>query len=341
MIGYLLDTHFGPYDQPVPDRDVVRARLATLVDEATLADRIGFDAVFVPDRHARTETAVPSALSFLAALTGHVTRARLGVYSLVLTTQHPMVVAEEAALVDNLSGGRLTLAVSMGFHPRYWAQFGVDPRHRVSRFEEGLDVLRLAWSGEPFSYAGKRFALDGAHCLPPPYQPGGPPIWIGGESRRQRARAAERADGWAAGLAPMVEDGWRRRVARYRDHAAELGRPSHVALMRDAFVAPTYAEAARLAGEAMLAEQVYYFTAHGGAVLHPDFPTAADYTVDALRPHLVLGSPADCVEAIRHLREDLDVDSLVLRFRFPLGPSPERVRESMELFGAEVLPHVR
>jgi alkanesulfonate monooxygenase SsuD/methylene tetrahydromethanopterin reductase-like flavin-dependent oxidoreductase (luciferase family) len=340
MIGYVLDTHFGEYDQPMPGPATAYSRLQTLRDEAVLADQLGFGGIFVPDRHARTESAVGSALAFLASLAPDVKRAHLGVYSLVLTTQHPMVVAEEGALVDLLTVGRFTLAVSMGFHPRYWAQFGADPRQRVSRFEESLDILKLAWKGRPFDYDGKRFPLQGAHCVPAPFTPGGPPVWIGGESSAQRQRAAERADGWAAGLAPIVEEGWHRRSDQYRSRCEELGKTPHIALMRDAFVARTYEEAARLAGPAMVAEQIYYLDGHGGKPLHPDFQSAADYTVDRLRPHVVLGSPADCIESISSLRERLGVDSLVLRFRFPLGPSVEAVRDSLQLFGEEVLPYV-
>lgn len=166
MIGYLLDSHFGPYDQAAPSADLVRSRLADLTEEARRADRAGFGGIFVPDRHARTECVVSSPLLYLASLAGEVSRARLGVYSLVLSAHHPMVVAEEAAMVDLLTNGRLTLSVSIGYHPRYWAQFGLAPKQRLSRFEEGLEILRAAWAGESFSHHGKRFDLEGRTACP-------------------------------------------------------------------------------------------------------------------------------------------------------------------------------
>ncbi|HEV7656724.1 MAG TPA: LLM class flavin-dependent oxidoreductase [Mycobacteriales bacterium] len=339
-VGYVLDTHFGPYRQPVPAPALTRTRLELLAEEARRADAAGFEGVYVPDRHARTECAVASPLVLLSALVPHVPRARLGVFSLVLTAYHPMLVAEEAALVDLLSAGRLTLTISMGYHEAYWRQFGIDGRQRMSRFEESIDILKLAWRGEPFSYDGRRFPLDRVLCTPPPYQPGGPPLWIGGESGKQISRAARLAEGWAAGITPLDPARWAAKVERYRTEAGELGRPSEVVLMRDAYLAEDYATAAALAGPGIVGEQLFYFQENGLQPMNRDFASAADFTIDKLRPHVVIGGPADCLEQIQRLEADFGVDTLLLRLRRPLGPEPEQVLESIDRFAADVLPHV-
>jgi alkanesulfonate monooxygenase SsuD/methylene tetrahydromethanopterin reductase-like flavin-dependent oxidoreductase (luciferase family) len=339
-VGYVLDTHFGPYRQPVPPPELTRFRLGLLAEEARRADAAGFEGVYVPDRHARTECAVASPLVLLAALLPHVPRARLGVFSLVLTAYHPMLVAEEAALVDLLSGGRLTLSVSMGYHEAYWRQFGIDGKQRVSRFEEALDILRLAWRGEPFSYDGRRFPLDEVLCTPPPYAPGGPPLWIGGESGKAISRAARLAEGWAAGITPLDPDRWAAKVERYRGEAASLGRPAEVVLMRDAFLADDVATAAAVAGEGIVGEQLFYFQENGLQPMNRDFAAESDFTVERLRPHLVIGGPADCVEQIQRLEADFGVDTLLLRLRRPLGPEQDQVLESIDRFAADVLPYV-
>jgi alkanesulfonate monooxygenase SsuD/methylene tetrahydromethanopterin reductase-like flavin-dependent oxidoreductase (luciferase family) len=338
-IGYVLDTHYGPYGQPLPSPQVTRERLEALADEAELVDRMGFEGIYVPDRHARTECIVPSPLVFLASLLSRVPRARVGIFSLVLTAYHPMLVAEEAAMVDLLSQGRLTLSVSMGYNDAYWRQFGVDGRQRMSRFDESLEVLKMAWSGEAFSYHGVRFDLEDVRCTPLPFQAGGPPLWIGGESPKQLSRAARLAQGWAAGISPIEDERWKRKVQRYRTEAEEVARPSHVILMRDAFVAKDFADAAKKAGAGIVGEQLFYFQENGLKPMHADFASESDYTIDALRSHHVIGSPADCREQIEHF-EQLGVDTLLLRFRRPLGPEPADVNESIELFGAEVLPYV-
>ena len=340
MIGYLLDTGFGPYTQPTPSAAVTRARLDTLYDEAVLVDLLGFDAILVPDRHARSECAVGSPLVFLSSLSRVITHARLGVYSLVLSAYHPMLIAEEAALLDNLATRRPILGVSMGFDPRYWAQYGIDGQTKVSRFEEGIEILQRAWTRDSFSFHGKRFDLDDVRCRPVPASDDGPELWIGGESRQSLVRAAK-VDGWAAGLAPINVPSWKRRVEDYRMQAAGNGRRSHVAILRDAFVAETYEEAASAVGDAFVEEQRYDFRGHGGKPLHPDFTHESDYTIDALRDHSVIGTPQDCIDSITRLQTDLDVDSVVLRFRMAAGPPREQVRDSLMLFGEQVLPVVQ
>jgi alkanesulfonate monooxygenase SsuD/methylene tetrahydromethanopterin reductase-like flavin-dependent oxidoreductase (luciferase family) len=338
-IGYVLDTHYGPYAQPLPSPSVTLERLNALADEAELVDRMGFEGIYVPDRHARTECIVPSPLVFLASLLSRVKRARVGIFSLVLTAYHPMLVAEEAAMVDLLSEGRLTLSVSMGYNDAYWRQFGIDGRQRMSRFDESLEILKRAWSGEPFNYHGERFALDNVRCTPLPFQAGGPPLWIGGESPKQLSRAARLAEGWAAGISPLEDERWKRKVQRYRTEADQVGRPSHVVLMRDAFVAKDFQAAATIAGPGIVGEQLFYFQENGLKPMHAAFESEEDFTMEALRPHHVVGSPADCREQIEHF-EQLGVDTLLLRFRRPLGPDQSDVNESIELFGAEVLPYV-
>jgi alkanesulfonate monooxygenase SsuD/methylene tetrahydromethanopterin reductase-like flavin-dependent oxidoreductase (luciferase family) len=282
---------------------------------------------------------VASPLLFLASLIPHVPRARLGVFSLVLTAYHPMLIAEEAALVDLLSGGRLDLAISMGYHEAYWRQFGIDGRHRMSRFEESISILKQAWQGERFSFEGTRFELDDVLCTPPPMQPGGPPLWIGGESSKQRERAARWADGWAAGIGPLDRERWLSKVGHYRSTAADLGRPSQVILMRDAFVADDFESAAAIAGPGVIGEQLFYFQENGLKPMHADFASPADFTMDRLRSHLVIGSPADCIEQIQRLEHEFDVDTLLLRVRWPLAPSQGHVFEAIDRFGREVLPH--
>lgn len=342
-VYYLLDTHFGDYDRLAPSPAEAAQHVATLLDEAALADRSGFDGVLVPDRHNRTETMAPAPLALLSALSQVTERCTLGTFSLVLTLYSPMLIAEEVALLDLLSGGRTLFSVSMGYHPAYFAQVGIDPRQRVSRFEESVDILRRAWSGDVFSYHGKRFDLEDVRCTPTPLQAGGPPLWMGGESEQMITRAATLGDAWATGQAPVDVDAWRRRVDSYRAQAQAASRPSHVVIMRDGFVANSYEEAARIAGEAAVAEQVFLFRNNGTRrkPFPPPFETESDFTVQNMRPHLVLGSPADCIEQLQRCYDELDADSVVMRFRFPLGPGAPAVREAIQQFGEEVIPHVR
>ena len=134
-----------------------------------------------------------SALAFCAAVTS---RLRLMTYLLVLPYHNPFLAAKALSTVDVLSGGRLTVVAGTGYLRSEFLALNVDMSARNELFDESLEVLRGAWSEVPFAYQGKHFTARGVASLPAPVQPGGPPVLIGGNSARARARAA-RNQGWS------------------------------------------------------------------------------------------------------------------------------------------------
>jgi probable F420-dependent oxidoreductase len=134
-----------------------------------------------------------SALAFCAAVTS---RLRLMTYLLVLPYHNPFLAAKALSTVDVLSGGRLTVVAGTGYLRSEFLALNVDMSVRNELFDEALEVLRGVWSEVPFAYQGKHFTARGVASLPAPAQPGGPPVLIGGNSARARARAA-RNQGWS------------------------------------------------------------------------------------------------------------------------------------------------
>ncbi|GAA2402204.1 LLM class F420-dependent oxidoreductase [Actinomadura vinacea] len=132
------------------------------------------------------------ALGHVAAVTE---RLRLLTYLAVSPYRNPFLLAKTAATLDKLSGGRLILGLGTGYQKSEFYALGVDMDERNALFDEALEVLPLHWSGEPFSYQGRHFSAREVIARPRPVQD--PiPIWIGGNSRLSRRRAAERAQGW-------------------------------------------------------------------------------------------------------------------------------------------------
>jgi probable F420-dependent oxidoreductase len=131
------------------------------------------------------------ALGAAAAVTN---RIKLITYLTVTPYRNPMLLAKSAATVDLLSGGRFVLGMGTGYLKAEFRALGVDFDERNELFDEALDVLRLHWSGEPFSYQGRHFEARDVVALPAP--PGPLPIWIGGNSSLTRRRVAERGQGW-------------------------------------------------------------------------------------------------------------------------------------------------
>jgi len=173
-----------------------------LVDVARLAEEAGFDAVSATEHpfpddewlaHGGHHAFDPFvALSFMAAET---TRVQLLTFILVAGYRSPYLAAKALASLDKLSGGRVVVGMAGGYLKSEFEVLQADWDHRGPRFDAAIDAMRAAWSGESVDIDGP-FPAHGHTQLPPPALPGGPPLWIGGNSAVARRRAAEKGDGW-------------------------------------------------------------------------------------------------------------------------------------------------
>jgi probable F420-dependent oxidoreductase len=131
-------------------------------------------------------------LGYVAAVTSEL---RLLTHVCVAPYRNPLLLAKTAATVDKLSGGRMILGIGTGYHKAEFFALGVDFDERNALFDEALEVVPMHWKGDPFSYEGRHFSARDVMARPRPVQD--PiPIWIGGNAKVSRRRAAERADGW-------------------------------------------------------------------------------------------------------------------------------------------------
>ena len=214
---------------------------------AGAAERAGFDAIAVTDHPAPPEKWRVTgghdaldpfvALAFLAAATE---RVRLMTYLIPGAYRNPFLLAKTTASLDVLSGGRLVLGMGTGYLEAEFDALGVDFALRNDLFDETIDVLRRAWTGEPVSYDGTGFTARDVTVQPPPAQRPGPPIWIGGNSRRAIRRAVERGDAWmpmpnppkhaARRRSPALEtvDDLAVRIEELRAYEGEVGRADPV-----------------------------------------------------------------------------------------------------------------
>ena len=208
------------------------------------AEAAGFDAVAVTDHPAPPEQWRATgghdaldpfvALAFVAAATE---RVRLLTYLLPGSYRNPFLLAKTTASLDVLSGGRLVLGMGTGYLEEEFAALGIDFGRRNELFDETVDVLRRAWTGEPVSHEGSSFSATDVTVQPAPAQQPGPPIWIGGNSRRAMRRAVDVGNAWMPMPNPakyatrrrsaVLEslDDLKERIAEMRDYADERGRP--------------------------------------------------------------------------------------------------------------------
>lgn len=150
---------------------------------------MGFDCVLIQEHFFTHDGYGPSVPTFLALLAERTRTARIGSYTYVLPLHHAAQLAQETAVLDHLSGGRLDVCVGAGHRPLEYRAFGLSPKTRPSRMEEGLQVLKLAWTQRPFSFHGRYYDLDEITVMPEPLQQPHPPLWVAATS----AAAAERA----------------------------------------------------------------------------------------------------------------------------------------------------
>ncbi|MDB5108114.1 MAG: Alkanal monooxygenase beta chain [Candidatus Binatus sp.] len=341
QFGYMPDTHGGPYQQPEPAPERSADFAEQLLIESEHAERAGFDGVFVPERHARTECMFPSTLSLMAAIAARTKRVKIGSDVIMPPLYDPVHLAEQVTMIDVLSRGRMILGVGVGYHPDYFNHFGVNIKQREGRFEESLEVMNKAWSSEgPIEHHGKYFNYPAIHITPKPFQRPRPELWIGAFGPKSIARAGRLADAWS--MAPFLDrmDFLKQQVEIYREAAMKAGKKPRIVILRDGWLASSMKEAEETFGKLWIEECKFYFR-WGMIKPTPEFQSESDFTIPKLRSLMVLGTKDDWLEQLETYRRELGIDWFVLRCRVPLGPKPQQVLDCIQRIGEEVLPQLR
>jgi alkanesulfonate monooxygenase SsuD/methylene tetrahydromethanopterin reductase-like flavin-dependent oxidoreductase (luciferase family) len=160
------------------------------------AEAMGFDYLMVQEHFFCADGYGPSVPIFLTKLIDRTKTARIGSYTYVLPLHHAPQLAQETAVLDHLSGGRLDVCVGAGHRSAEYVAWGYSPKTRPSRMEEGLQVLKGAWTERPFSFHGRYYDLDNLVVAPEPLQKPHPPLWVAATA----PAAAERAGRYGAHL---------------------------------------------------------------------------------------------------------------------------------------------
>ena len=205
------------------------------IDYVIEAERLGLDSVFLVEHHFTGQGQVSASMSLLAYLAARTSRIRLGTAVVVLPWHNPVLVAEQAATLDLLSGGRLDLGVGKGYRAAEFAGFCIPQDEATERFDEAVDVIRKAWTSEGrFSHHGKRWHYENIVVEPEPIQLPHPPLWLAAGSPDSIRRAAR--EGYNLLLDQLGSIGITiERVGIFREECAKAGRaydPSMVGTTR-------------------------------------------------------------------------------------------------------------
>ncbi|HTZ78027.1 MAG TPA: LLM class flavin-dependent oxidoreductase, partial [Stellaceae bacterium] len=161
--GYLCDfRNPSQWHRPWPDL------YAETLEFIRWSESVGFEGAWVPEHHGAQDGYVPAPLLVLAAIAARTSTIRLGSAIALAPLYHPVRFAEECAILDILSNGRLEMAVAIGYRRREGEAYGVDFSTRGRRTDEFLEIVRRLWAGESFSFEGKHFRLQNASIAPTP-----------------------------------------------------------------------------------------------------------------------------------------------------------------------------
>lgn len=187
-------------------------RYRAAVDMTEWADSLGFVTVVLSEHHGSPDGYLPSPLPMAGAFAARTTNIGINISAMVTSFHDPLRLAEDLAVVDLLSGGRLSVVLTNGYVTSEFEMFDRPLSERVARTTEAVTTLKQAWSGEPFEYRGRSVRVT-----PTPAQPGGPRISLGGSVEAAARRAARIADGFI----PSTPEIWK----YYVDERIRLGHP--------------------------------------------------------------------------------------------------------------------
>jgi alkanesulfonate monooxygenase SsuD/methylene tetrahydromethanopterin reductase-like flavin-dependent oxidoreductase (luciferase family) len=320
---------------------------AQALEQVSDAERWGLDAIWLAEIHQQAERSVLSApLTVAAAIATRTSRIKIGTAVQVLPLCHPLRLAEETATIDQISRGRLLLGAGRSGNPRGYAAYGVPYGESRERFYETLEILKLAWTQEQFSYQGKYWRFDEARAVPRPYQRPHPPIRIAGAS--EDTFPVLGALGYplfvavrSGSLAELGPD-----LRTYREAYAAAGHPGRgeVYLRLSLHLAETDALAREEAEPSVMAGYRTLTSRLEGspnARRRAELETVRTITYqEVLRDKVVVGSPELVADRLVQLREELAIDGILAELNFGGGIPSGLMMRSLRLLCERARPRV-
>jgi len=305
--------------------------LAEVEAQALAAERLGFDGIWLAEHHFQEYGRMPAPLVFLARISGLTSRLKLGTAVVEAPYYHPLRLAEDAALLDVISGGRVHLGLGSGAGNKEleFVRFGIAKEEKSARLLEIAEILRQAYAEPEVAFSGSYYRHEGLAISPRPRQDVQSLLWLAASATTVPYAARH-------GLPillprPVDEQKLRDLIADYRGQLP-AGVPGHVASLRFAFVAETR----ELAHERTRATFTRYAKYDGG--IDWDGRTDTDeYRELCAKLKFVAGTPDDVIDQIRLWRDDLGMDEILIQ-TYAAGTRRDDAIRSMELFSTEVVP---
>ena len=308
---------------------------AECLEEIEEGERLGFTGVWLSEHHFVNDGYLPSPLVVAAAIAARTVRMRIGTNVLLLPMHHPLRVAEDAAVVDLLSGGRFVLGVGQGYVQHEFETLGFDRKYRPSLFEEGVKVIRQALEEGHIGFEGKRWRFEDLSFEPRPS--GRLPIYIGAFADPAIDRAARLGDGF---LASAGGGAFGETYQKVREALARHGRADEDFPYVASGVVYVHEDAGR-AREIVAPAISYQRTRYAEWGTDRDKPKPEPIRQEDLPwERYLVGTSDEIAEGLISLYEEAPYDHLCFWGRLP-GVTHEQALANMRLFASEVAPKVR
>jgi luciferase family oxidoreductase group 1 len=320
------------------------------------AEDLGFDSVWASEHHFSEYGFCASPALTLAAVAPQTKNIRLGTGVTVLPFNHPVRIAEEIALLDLISDGRVDFGVGRGFQPIEYQGFHVDQTHSHEIFDEALDIVLQAWTQQKLDYPGKHFRFEVEHVMPKPVQKPHPPVWVAAVSADSFGAAGKR--GLNLLCAPtfgFYGETATHMIKRYRDGlrlASNPNLPRDVGVLCMVFCGETEEQARRdFTGPVLwtyrtlakyIAPSAGHQAAHSYEMYEQLRRICASINWEELKAAgaVVCGDRDGCIEQISTLKQRFGCTQLLCWTRMG-GLDSAKVMRSMELMQKYVIPHFK
>ena len=308
-VGLFINTQF-------PEGWDLAARVPEIVAQVRAAREAGFASLWFPHHWLTQPMQMLQLTPVMAYVAAHADGMTIGPNILILPPLNPVHVAEEAATLDVLTGGKFILGVGLGYRPPEFEAFGVPLGERAPRLVEAIGLMRRLWREERVTHEGRFYKLTDAGLGAKPVRSGGPPVYIAAQADVPVRRAARIGDAWlivnSSGLgkiAPLMRT--------YRAALAEYGRtPAEYPITVECYVGERHASAHDECREPL----EYKYNAYAAWGLEDR--TSASFE-DFARDRFIIGDKASVAEEIARYRELLGVDHLIMRVQWPGLPQQQ------------------
>ena len=331
-------------------------RYRDTIEQAVHAESLGFESIWPVEQHFNPQLSImPAPLLLLTAVAERTTTLRLGIAIVLLPLSHPLRVAEEIAVLDVISNGRVEFGIGRGSIPTHFSGFGIDQTESRGRMMEALDMIRQAWTSERVSYHGQFYSVDDIAVVPKPVQQPYPPI-------RAAANSLDTFElmgrlGYPIFVASQVNPYAKMRelIPVYHQARAAAGhaeaRAEDISLLGPLYVGNSQGQIRAELEPSIrrFLQSVSSIYSSQGQDLGPESSRIKEVlervrrmTYDKVAEVMgIFETPQACVERLQALHEEFGMGRMICWFN-PGGTVPHsQVMRSMELFAAKVMPHFR